>query len=99
MGRDGNGTLGLETKVTVSLLCTVFGAAYWLVMLGARVDATERSLNDVKSDKADTQKDIADRLRDIAQQQMSMSVDIAGIQARVALLIEWNDIKRKGRSK
>lgn len=95
MGRDGNGTLGLETRVTVSLLCAVFGAGYWLIMLGARVDAAEQRTMRVEKVHDDSNDEIVKRLDDIAEQQTSMAIDVAAIQARVGVLLEWSDIKRK----
>ncbi len=94
--RDGS-TFALtpSTRVTLSLVATVAGAAYWVVGLSARIDASEYRVARMETEHAQLQQSIIQSLHEQSDQLTSLGIDVAGIEARLALLVEWTDMKRK----
>lgn len=80
----GTFTLTPQTRVTLSMVAAAASFAYWLIGLAHRVDAMEAR----EQDEAEFRHEILQRLD-------AMAVDVAGIESRLSLLIEWSDIKRK----
>lgn len=95
MRGDGHVTLGLGTRITAGAVVSCFGAVYWLITLGSRVDAAELRASRAERETLELKDTIIKRLDDINDAQIKMSVDIAGIEARLALLVEWTDLNRK----
>jgi hypothetical protein len=65
--------------------------AYWLLGIAHRVDAVESR----HEEEVQLRREIIQRLDEQSNQLTSLGIDVAGIEARLALLIEWNDITRK----
>lgn len=87
-------TITPDTKVTVSFVALVFGAVYWLIMLGARVEAQERRQTESSAEILRRLDEHSDSLKAILNEQSDSSQAIAAIDARVALLVKWSEFKQ-----
>lgn len=91
----GTFTLTPQTRVTLSMVAAAATFAYWLIGLAQRIDAAELRAARVETEQVELKQVIVQSLHDQSDQLSSLSVDVAGIEARLGLLIEWSDMKRK----
>ncbi len=88
-------TLTADTVIPISSLGAIVAVVFWVAGLAAKVDAHEKTLDGQGEHEMTAQAAIVRRLDANAEMASELKVQLAGLDAKVSILLQRSEVDRR----